>query len=82
LEPLSNSQLSQVPHYMVEMNKATCRAYQWWLESTADWAAGNITCPGLNIRGAKASGQDPYPKELEYSLDYLGSQDGLIENLE
>jgi len=65
-----------------EMSKATGRAYQWWLESTADWAAANIAWPGLNMMGARASGQVPYPKGLEYPLDYLGSPDGLIEDLE
>jgi antitoxin component YwqK of YwqJK toxin-antitoxin module len=34
------------------------------------------------MMGAKASGLDPYPKGLEYPLDYLGSPDGLIEDLE
>ena len=34
------------------------------------------------MMGAVASGQIPYPKGLEYPLDYLGSPNGLIEDLE
>ncbi len=70
-------------HYSkLEMSQVTGRAYQWWLESSADWAACNIAWPNLKMMGAKASGIDPYPKGLEYPLDYLGSPDCLIEDLE
>ncbi len=70
-------------HYSkLEMHQVTGIAHQWWLESSADWAACNIAWPDLKMMGAKASGLDPYAKGLEYSLDYLGSPDGLIEDLE
>jgi len=71
-------------HYYTkaEMSSVTGKAFQWWLESTADWAACNIAWPKLDMMGAKAAGINLFFKQLEYPLDYLGSPDGLAEDLE
>lgn len=66
-----------------QMSQATGKAYHWWLEATADWAACNIAWPELEMMGAQASSQKyPYIKEMEYSLNYIGSPDGLVDDIE